>query len=44
LKGIPSRTMPGIYELIGGQVNVSRLREWILQTCFAASRVGCTKK
>jgi FlaA1/EpsC-like NDP-sugar epimerase len=23
----PSRTMPGIYELIGGQVNVSRLRE-----------------
>ncbi|MBK9925707.1 MAG: polysaccharide biosynthesis protein [Anaerolineales bacterium] len=27
LKGIPSRTMPGIYELIGGRVNVSRLRE-----------------
>jgi FlaA1/EpsC-like NDP-sugar epimerase len=27
LKGIPSRTMPGIYELIGGKVNVSRLRE-----------------
>lgn len=26
-KGIPSRTMPGIYELIGGKVNVSRLRE-----------------
>lgn len=26
-KGIPSRTMPGIYELIGGRVNVSRLRE-----------------
>jgi FlaA1/EpsC-like NDP-sugar epimerase len=26
-KGIPFRTMPGIYELIGGQVNVSRLRE-----------------
>jgi FlaA1/EpsC-like NDP-sugar epimerase len=26
-KGIPSRTMPGIYELIGGQVSVSRLRE-----------------
>ena len=25
--GIPFRTMPGIYELIGGQVNVSRLRE-----------------
>ena len=24
---IPSRTMPGIYELIGGKVNVSRLRE-----------------
>jgi FlaA1/EpsC-like NDP-sugar epimerase len=24
---IPFRTMPGIYELIGGQVNVSRLRE-----------------
>ena len=27
LRGIPSRTMPGIYELIGGKVNVSRLRE-----------------
>ena len=27
VKGIPSRTMPGIYELIGGKVNVSRLRE-----------------
>ena len=27
LKGIPSRTMPGIYELIGGKVSVSRLRE-----------------
>lgn len=27
LKGIPSRTMPGIYELIGGRINVSRLRE-----------------
>ena len=27
LKSIPSRTMPGIYELIGGRVNVSRLRE-----------------
>ena len=27
LKGIPSRTMPGIYELLGGKVNVSRLRE-----------------
>ena len=26
-KGIPSRTMPGIYELIGGKVSVSRLRE-----------------
>jgi FlaA1/EpsC-like NDP-sugar epimerase len=26
-KGIPFRTMPGIYELIGGHVNVSRLRE-----------------
>ncbi len=26
-RGIPFRTMPGIYELIGGQVNVSRLRE-----------------
>jgi FlaA1/EpsC-like NDP-sugar epimerase len=26
-KNIPSRTMPGIYELIGGTVNVSRLRE-----------------
>jgi len=25
--GIPFRTMPGIYELIGGKVNVSRLRE-----------------
>jgi FlaA1/EpsC-like NDP-sugar epimerase len=27
LKGISSRTMPGIYELIGGTVNVNRLRE-----------------
>ncbi len=26
-KGIPFRTMPGIYELIGGKVNVNRLRE-----------------
>jgi FlaA1/EpsC-like NDP-sugar epimerase len=25
--GIPFRTMPGIYELIGGKVNVSRLRD-----------------
>lgn len=25
--GVPSRTMPGIYELIGGKVSVSRLRE-----------------
>jgi FlaA1/EpsC-like NDP-sugar epimerase len=27
LKGIPFRMIPGIYELIGGKVNVSRLRE-----------------
>ena len=27
LKGIPFRTMPGIYELIGGKVSVERLRE-----------------
>jgi FlaA1/EpsC-like NDP-sugar epimerase len=27
LKGIPFRTMPGIFELLGGKVNVSRLRE-----------------
>ena len=27
LKGIPFRTMPGIFELIGGKVSVSRLRE-----------------
>lgn len=27
LKGITSRTMPGIYELIGGKVSVNRLRE-----------------
>jgi len=26
-KGIPSRTMPGIFELIGGKVSVNRLRE-----------------
>ena len=26
-RGIPYRTMPGIYELIGGKVSVSRLRE-----------------
>ncbi len=27
LKGVPFRTMPGIYELLGGSVSVSRLRE-----------------
>ncbi len=27
VQGVPFRTMPGIYELIGGQVNVNRLRE-----------------
>jgi FlaA1/EpsC-like NDP-sugar epimerase len=27
IKGIPSRTVPGIYELIGGKVSVNRLRE-----------------
>lgn len=27
IKGISSRTMPGIYELIGGKVSVNRLRE-----------------
>ena len=27
LKGVPFRTMPGIYELIGGKVSVQRLRE-----------------
>jgi len=27
LQGIPSRTMPGLYELIGGKVSVNRLRE-----------------
>ncbi len=27
LKGMPFRTMPGIYELIGGKVSVSRLRD-----------------
>ncbi len=27
LKGIPFRTMPGLYELLGGRVSVSRLRE-----------------
>jgi FlaA1/EpsC-like NDP-sugar epimerase len=27
LKGVPFRTMPGVYELIGGKVNVNRLRE-----------------
>ena len=26
-RNIPFRTMPGIYELIGGKVNVNRLRE-----------------
>ncbi len=26
-KGVPSRTMPGLYELIGGKISVSRLRE-----------------
>ncbi len=27
LKGVPFRTMPGIYELLGGKVSVNRLRE-----------------
>jgi len=27
LKGMPFRTMPGIYELLGGKVSVNRLRE-----------------
>jgi FlaA1/EpsC-like NDP-sugar epimerase len=27
LKGIPYRTMPGIYELLGGKVSVNRLRD-----------------
>ena len=27
LKGIPFRTMPGMYELIGGKVSINRLRE-----------------
>ena len=27
LKGIPFRTMPGLFELIGGKVSVNRLRE-----------------
>ena len=27
LRGVPFRTMPGIYELIGGKVSVERLRE-----------------
>ena len=27
LKGVPFRTMPGLYELIGGKVSVNRLRE-----------------
>jgi FlaA1/EpsC-like NDP-sugar epimerase len=26
-KGMPFRTMPGIYELLGGKINISRLRE-----------------
>ncbi len=27
LKGVPFRTMPGIYELLGGKVSINRLRE-----------------
>jgi FlaA1/EpsC-like NDP-sugar epimerase len=27
LKGIPFRTMPGLYELLGGKVSINRLRE-----------------
>lgn len=27
LKGVPFRTMPGLYELLGGKVSVNRLRE-----------------
>ncbi len=38
LKSIPFRTMPGIYELLGGKVSISRLREVVSPTCCAASR------
>ena len=27
IRGIPSRTVPGVYELVGGKVSVNRLRE-----------------
>jgi FlaA1/EpsC-like NDP-sugar epimerase len=27
IKGVPSRTVPGVYELIGGKVSINRLRE-----------------
>jgi FlaA1/EpsC-like NDP-sugar epimerase len=27
VKGIPSRTVPGVYELVGGKVSINRLRE-----------------
>ncbi|HJR78831.1 MAG TPA: nucleoside-diphosphate sugar epimerase/dehydratase [Anaerolineales bacterium] len=27
IKGIPSRTVPGVYELVGGKVSINRLRE-----------------
>ena len=27
MKGVPSRTVPGVYELVGGKVSINRLRE-----------------
>ena len=27
VKGVPSRTVPGVYELVGGKVSINRLRE-----------------
>jgi FlaA1/EpsC-like NDP-sugar epimerase len=42
--GIPFRTMPGIYELLGGKVSVSRLRDVEISDCVAASRPPSTTR
>jgi FlaA1/EpsC-like NDP-sugar epimerase len=41
LKGVPFRTMPGIYELIGGIVSISRLREVQIADLLRRETVSC---
>jgi len=40
LKGVPFRTMPGVYELIGGKINVGRLREVEITDLLRRASVG----